>query len=448
MSHFSFFLPLFCFCLSFLIVISHSIRNGFSIELIHRDSFRSPFYNPTQTEFQRIFNEVQRSINRANYINREFAPTKNKLELSLTYDIAGEYLMTYSVGTPPFKVYGSLDTGSDLIWLQCKPCNICYNQTSPIFDPSKSSSYQNIPCSSRTCKYMEITSCSYDRDACEYTLEYDPGSKTQGDLSMETLTLHSTTGSIVSFPKTVIGCGHTNTWSYSYKGKSSGVIGFGKGDMSIIKQLGSSIDGKFSYCLIVNDYYKQSNLSSKLNFGDDAIVSGDKVVSTPMVKMIGNRQKDHYYLTLEAFSVGNKRIKYKGFKREGTNASTHNIIIDSGTTVTILPRHFFNRLKSAVKKLVKLERFQDNSGSYSLCYNTTSKQPNFPVITAHFSGADVKLDSNGAFASILEGVKCFAFRPNNYGLGLFGCKAQMNHLIGYDLKKNIVSFKPTDCTKY
>ncbi|XP_058777093.1 aspartic proteinase CDR1-like [Vicia villosa] len=383
--------------------------------LVLNSFIKSPFYNPTQTEFQQNFNEVQRSINRANYINREFAPTKSKLELPLTYDIAGEFLMMYSVGTPPFKVYGILDIGSDLTWLQCKPCNICYNQASPIFDPSKSLSYRNMPCSSRTCKFMEITSCSYDGDACKYTLEYDPGSKTQGDVSMDTLTLHSTTGYIVSFPKTVIGCGHTNTWSYSYKGKSSGVIGFGKGDMSIIKQLGSSIDGKFSYCLIVNDYYRQSNLSSKLNFGDAAIVSGDKVVSTPM------------------------------FKREGTNASTHNIMIDSGSSVTILPRHFFNRLESAVKKVVKLERFQDQGGSYSLCYNTTSKQqPKFPVITAHFSGADVKLDSNGAFASILKDGKCFAFRPNNYGLGLFGMKAQMNHLIGYDLKRKIVSFKPTD----
>ncbi|AES68109.1 eukaryotic aspartyl protease family protein, putative [Medicago truncatula] len=73
--------------------ISHALNNGFSVELIHRDSFKSLLYHPTETKFERIFN-----------------------------------------------VYGSIDTGSDLVWLQCKPCNICYKQTSPIFNPSKSSS--------------------------------------------------------------------------------------------------------------------------------------------------------------------------------------------------------------------------------------------------------------------------------------------------------------------
>ncbi|XP_058759756.1 aspartic proteinase CDR1-like [Vicia villosa] len=357
--------------------------------------------------------------------------------LSLPYDSVGVYLMSYSIGTPPFKVYAFLDTGSNLIWHECKPCNICYNQTSPIFNPSKSSSYQNIPCSSRTCKSMANASCSYDRDACEYTLDYGHGTKTQGDLSVETLTLDSISGSVISFSKIVIGCAHTNTQGFEYNGKSSGIVGLGKGPMSIIKQLGS-----------LTDYYRTSNLSSKLNFGDAAIVSGDKVVSTPMVKMIGNQQKDYYYLTLKAFSVGNKRIKYKGFKREGTNASTNNIIIDSGTPVSLLPRHVFHKLESAVKKVIKLERFQDPTDSFSLCYNTTSKKLNFPVITAHFSGADVKLDPKGVFSTIFKGIECFAFRPHNNGLGLFGSMAQMNHLIGHDLKRNIFSFKPTDCSKY
>ncbi|XP_058777097.1 aspartic proteinase CDR1-like [Vicia villosa] len=268
---------------------------------------------------------------------------------------------------------------------------------------------------------MADASCSYDRDACEYTLDYGHGTKTQGDLSVETLTLDSISGSVISFSKIVIGCAHTNTQGFEYNGKSSGIVGLGKGPIT-------------------------SNLSSKLNFGDAATVSGDKVVSTPMVKMIGNQQKDYYYLTLKAFSVGNKRIKYKGFKREGTNASTNNIIIDSGTPVSLLPRHVFHKLESAVKKVIKLERFQDPTDSFSLCYNTTSKKLNFPVITAHFSGADVKLDPKGVFSTIFKGIECFAFRPHNNGLGLFGSMAQMNHLIGHDLKRNIVSFKPTDCS--
>ncbi|XP_058783812.1 aspartic proteinase CDR1-like [Vicia villosa] len=442
MTHFSFFIFIFIF-FSCLIVISR----GLSVELIHRDFFKSPFYNPTQTKFQRSFNIVQQSINRANYLFKEPSHTKNKLETYMPYD-DGTYIISYSVGTPPFKVYGILDTGSNLIWLQCIPCNSCYNQTSPIFNPSKSSSYKNISCSSRTCKSMEDTSCSYNGDVCQYTLDYGRGYNTSGDLGVETITLDSVTNSFVSYPNIVIGCGHNNGQPM-YNGPSSGVIGFGIGDTSLIKQLGPSIGGKFSYCLI-DQYNSKSIRSSKLNIGDDAIVTGDNVVSTPIVKMIGNRQKDYYYLTVKAFSVGNKRIKYRGFKREGTNASTHNIIIDSGTPVSILPHRFYYRLESAMKKMVKLERFQFNEDLSRLCYNTTSKQQNFPPITIHFKGADVKIDSKGAFYSLFQGeeVKCFAFRPYENGLGILGTMAQVNYLIGYDLNKNIVSFKPIDCTSY
>ncbi|XP_058725590.1 aspartic proteinase CDR1-like [Vicia villosa] len=403
----------------------------------------SPVYNPTQTKSQKTINSLYRSINRANYIYEEYSFSKNKPTSSLIYD-EGEYLMSYFVGTPPFKVYGILDSGSNLIWIQCKPCIICYNQTTPIFNPSKSSSYQKISCSSSRCKSREEDiSCSKDRDSCEYTLDYGRGGKTQGDLILETISLESTSGSIISFPDIVIGCGHTNTLSDT--GKSSGVVGLAIGPMSLIKQLGSSFNERFSYCLID---YRNVNQSSKLNFGDAAIVSGNNVVSTPMVKMIGNNQTDYYYLNLKAVSVGDKRIKYSGFKNKGINASTHNILLDSGTTMTFVPRHFYYRLESAVKKAIKLPRFYDDSGAFNLCYNTTFKKPKFPLIVAHFSGGDVKLDSKGTFRSLSEGIECFSFFPHERDLGIFGHSVQVNYLVGYDLKNNIVSFKPTDCSKY
>jgi hypothetical protein len=438
MSHFSF-LTLILFCLSCLIAFSYALNNGFSVELIHRDSFKSPLYHPTETKFQRIFNTVRRSINRDIHFNKKMSSSKNNYVSTLTPD-DGTYLMSYSIGTPPLKIYSMIDTASDLVWLQCKPYNICYNQTSPIFNPSKSSSYKMISCSSRTCKSQEYISCSHDDDddACRYTIRYGDGTTSHGNLSMETLTLDLTFGSSVSFPNILIGCGHTNNMAYN-TGNSSGIIGFGLGPTSLINQLGSSFGGKFSYCL--NGDYR-SNLSSKLNFGDAAIVSGDNVVSTPIVRPTSG--KLGYYITLKAFSVGNKRVKFE----EGSNISNQTILIDSGTTVTFLPHQFYTKLESVVAKAVKLERVQDHTASFNLCYNTTSKQSNLPEIIAHFSGADVKLDSEGAFFTIKEGVECFNFRPSYYGNAIFGNLAQKNLLVGYDIKNNIISFKPTDCSKY
>ncbi|XP_004489816.1 aspartic proteinase CDR1-like [Cicer arietinum] len=442
MSYFSLQTLIFFYFVHF-IAISHALSNGFSVELIHRNSPRSPLYHPTETNLQRVLNDVRRSINRVNHLNKKISHTSKPISTS-TPD-TGEYLMSYSVGTPPFKVYGIIDTGSDFVWIQCKPCNICYNQTSPIFNPSKSSSYKNISCSSRTCKSVEQTTCSNDTNICEYTLQYGDGSKTTGDVSLETLTLDSTTGSSVSFPKTVIGCGHTNT--VSFRGQSSGVVGLGSGRKSLIKQLDSSIDGKFSYCLIpFYGEFSQSNSSSKLNFGDAAIVSGEGVVSTPLVKINGILN-DLYFVTLEAFSVGNKRIGFGGSKFGKTNATTKTITIDSGTPVTFLPHRFYVQLRAAVAENIKLKRVDFPTLPLNLCYNTTLGQLNVPKITAHFSGGDVKLDSNSIFIPIGNGVMCFAFLPSQ-GFSLFGNILQHNLLIGFDVNKNVISFKPTDCTKH
>ncbi|KOM49247.1 hypothetical protein LR48_Vigan08g007400 [Vigna angularis] len=412
-----------------LILLSlHSIsfleahKGGFSVEIIHRDSSKSPLHRPTETQFQRVSNAVRRSINRVNHFNQ------NTPRANLTQNDA-EYLLSYSVGTPPFHVYGIADTGSDIIWLQCKPCKPCYNQTSPMFDPSKSSTYRTLPYSSTTCKLVQDT--TKDGDNCEYTISYGDGSQSQGDLSEEILTLDSTNGSSIQFPRTVIGCGRRNT--VSYEGMGSGVVGLGRGPVSLISQLGSSIRGKFSYCLA-----STSNTSSRLNFGDAALVSGKGTVSTP----IFSRGAVFYYLSLEAFSVGNKRIEFGSSSSESDGEG--NIIIDSGTTLTLLPDDVYSKLESVVAHEVKLKRVKDPSNQLSLCFESSFHDLKAPVIMAHFRGADVKLNAVNTFVEMEERVVCLAFMSSK--LTIFGNLAQINLLVGYDLEKKRVSFKPTHCT--
>ncbi|CAH2060273.1 unnamed protein product [Thlaspi arvense] len=57
------------------------------------------------------------------------------------------YVMKLQIGTPPVEIEAVIYTGSDVIWTQCLPCINCFNQQSPIFDPSKSSTYirQKMP---------------------------------------------------------------------------------------------------------------------------------------------------------------------------------------------------------------------------------------------------------------------------------------------------------------
>ncbi|KAK7283922.1 hypothetical protein RIF29_13671 [Crotalaria pallida] len=420
-------------CLSCISLIE---AQGFGVELIHRDSSKSPFYLPSETHFQRVSNAIRRSINRVNHFEQRSFSTKN-VKSDVISDL-GEYLMSYSIGTPPFKVLGIVDTGSDIVWLQCKPCNPCYKQTTPIFDPSKSTTYKTIPCTSDICQSVRDSSCSSnDQQSCQYIIHYGDNSKSEGDISLDVFTLYSTKGSPVSFPKTVIGCGHSNIGTFRREG--SGIVGLANGPLSLISQLGSSIQGKFSYCLVPALPSNNSSASSKLNFGDDALVSGGGTVSTPMIL-----DNIFYYLSLEGFSVGNKRVEFGGSSSSGDGKG--NIIIDSGTTLTILPDDVYSELESAVAAEVKLERTDDPNQFLNLCYKSpVGEKLDVPLITAHFRGADVQLNALNTFVQVSEDVVCFAFRSDSR-LSIFGNLAQQNILVGYDLQNKVISFKPTDCT--
>lgn len=107
---------------------------------------------------------------------------------------SGEYFMDVFIGTPPKHFSLILDTGSDLNWLQCSPCEDCYEQIGPKYDPSMSSSYSAIPCSSKQCGLVAPpeAEAAGDRCAgnssspCRYFYWYGDRSNTTGDLSWET----------------------------------------------------------------------------------------------------------------------------------------------------------------------------------------------------------------------------------------------------------------------
>ncbi|KAI5318131.1 hypothetical protein L3X38_037839 [Prunus dulcis] len=84
-------------------------NGGFSVELIHRDSPMSPFYNPSETPSQHVRNALQHSINRVDFLSTNSFPS-NMPKSTIISDM-GEYLMKISIGTPPWEFFGVADTG-------------------------------------------------------------------------------------------------------------------------------------------------------------------------------------------------------------------------------------------------------------------------------------------------------------------------------------------------
>ncbi|CAI0387419.1 unnamed protein product [Linum tenue] len=384
--------------------------NSFTVELIHRDSTRSPLSShPDLSKPQRVRNAAARSLDRARSLERRLGLSSSVVspmdaEAPVTAD-SGAYLVHVSLGTPAFPIVAIADTGSDVIWTQCQPCADCYTQTAPMFDPKSSTTYREISCSSETCTSLtdEGTSCSSDADVCHYQVTYGDGSNTSGDMATETLTLDSTAGRKVALPKTIFGCSHEGGGTFSPN--ASGIVGLGGGAASLVSQLGSTTGGKFSYCLASFGDDKPSTLT----FGQSAAVSGG--VSTPLGGGGGG-----------------------------------NIIIDSGTTLTIVPKGVLSELADAVSSQVSGGTPVQVQGLDTCFEVEDSGSFEAPTLTMHFDGgADVELKTGNTFVEAEENVVCLAF-AGSASLAIYGNVAQQNFRVGYDLKGETLSFEPADCT--
>ncbi|CBI37099.3 unnamed protein product, partial [Vitis vinifera] len=150
-------------------------KNGFRVSLRHVDS------GGNYTKFERLQRAVKRGRLRLQRLSAKTASFEPSVEAPV-HAGNGEFLMNLAIGTPAETYSAIMDTGSDLIWTQCKPCKVCFDQPTPIFDPEKSSSFSKLPCSSDLYH-----------------------SSTQGVLATETFTFGDASVSKIGF-----GCGEDN----------------------------------------------------------------------------------------------------------------------------------------------------------------------------------------------------------------------------------------------
>ncbi|KAI3983546.1 hypothetical protein MKX01_029213 [Papaver californicum] len=210
---------------------------------------------------------------------------------------SGEYFSRVGVGHPPKPQYLVLDTGSDVTWVQCAPCQECYQQTDPIFEPSSSTSFAHISCG----------------------LSYGDGSYNVGDFVTETLTFDN---SKTTVEKISIGCGHDNEGLFI---GSAGLLALGAGSLSFPSQVKASA---FSYCLVDRD----SSSASSIQFGPEAQPAD--AITAPLLR--NSRYPTFCYVGLSGISVGGRPLNLSRSVFDLNPNSPSGVIVDSGTSVTRL----------------------------------------------------------------------------------------------------------------
>ncbi|KAL7083482.1 hypothetical protein ACP275_14G165700 [Erythranthe tilingii] len=293
-----------------------------------------------------------------------------------------------------------------------------------------------MPGDPKQCKALGGRPSLIGDKTCRYSVNYWNESYSHGIISSDSLRLNSISGSPIENKKFIFGCGYENMGTF--KRDTSGILGLGRGPGSLVTQMQSVIGGKFSYCLL--SHKPNNSRSSKIHFGSRALVAGSGVVSTGL-----HYFQNTYAAKFKGLSVGKNKLamidtslsnssKILGFFNE-------RIIIDSGSTLSFLPKKFYNPLEAAMKKEIKLQRADPVDDMLRFCYKTPDGKIMAPIVTVHFVGADVKLFPSNIFIKASPDIHCLGFVPRE-GVALFGNLAQTNFLVGYDIKRMTLSFKP------
>ncbi|XP_011097033.1 aspartic proteinase nepenthesin-1 [Sesamum indicum] len=404
-----------------------NMKTGFQVTLKHVDS------GGNFTKFELLQRAMKRSRKR---MERLYAMALAASDASIDAPIRagnGEYLMELSIGTPPISYSAILDTGSDLIWTQCKPCKQCFNQPTPIFDPAKSSSFSKLSCSSDLCSALPSSSCT--DGSCEYLYTYGDYSSTQGFMATETFTFGK-----VSVPKVGFGCGLDNEGGGFDQG--GGLMGLGRGPLSLISQLE---EPKFSYCLTSIDSTKSSTLLVGSLASLNTSSQMDSIKPTPLIK--NPSSPSFYYLSLEGITIGDTRLPIEKSTFAVNEDGSGGMIIDSGTTITYLEQTAFDLVKGEFTKQMQLPVDKSGQTGLELCFRVPSNTQSIevPKLIFHFEGgADLDLPGENYIIADPSGVACLAM-GSSLGMSIFGNYQQQNTLVVHDLVKETIAFVRTQC---
>nr|XP_043632009.1 aspartic proteinase 36-like isoform X2 [Erigeron canadensis] len=369
-----------------------------------------------------------------------------------TYDPfrVGLYYTKVQLGSPPKDYYVQIDTGSDVLWVSCTPCNGCPTSSGlqiplEFYDPSTSPTSVPISCSDQRCEQASRSSDSgCSNNQCSYRFQYGDGSGTTGYYVSDLMHLNMIgldSESSNSSANVVFGCSTSQTGDLTKSDRAvDGIFGFGQQGLSIISQLSAQgiASDAFSHCLVGSDE------------GGGILVIGQimepNMVYTPLVQ-----SQPHYNVNLQSISVNGQTLAIdpSTFAISDNQGGT---IIDSGTTLAYLAKEAFNPFVDAITQSVS-QSVQPLISKGNQCYLITSSVASiFPAVSLNFAGGasmhlrpqEYLLQQNSMGGAE---VWCIGFQTiPNQGITILGDLVLKDKIVVYDLAGQRIGWSNYDCS--
>ncbi|XP_060208866.1 aspartic proteinase 36-like isoform X1 [Lycium barbarum] len=405
--------------LSFIMLILMMIPDYDVVSCLNTSSMFLPLFPPKDTSFH---------SGRLLQVNARM-PLHDDLLLN------GYYTTHIWIGTPPQRFALIVDTGSTVTYVPCSTCEQCGTHQDPRFQPEMSSTYQPVKCN---------TDCTCDnkREQCIYERQYAEMSSSSGVLGEDIVSFGNQ--SELAPQGAVFGCENRETGDL-YSQHADGIMGLGRGDLSIVDQLVEKhvISDSFSMCY------------GGMDFGGGAMVLGGIKSPADMVFTNSDPVRSPYYnIELKEIHVAGKALNLNPRVFDGN----HGTVLDSGTTYAYLPEAAFAAFKNAVMKAVlSLKLIEGPDPNYKdICFSGAGSDisqlsKSFPPVDMVFSnGKKLSLSpENYLFRhSKVHGAYCLGiFQNGKDATTLLGGIIVRNTLVTYDRQHELIGFWKTNCSE-
>ncbi|GKU98883.1 hypothetical protein SLEP1_g11818 [Rubroshorea leprosula] len=389
-----------------------------------------PLFHAPKNSSRSLFNS-RRHLQRSESHSRPNARMRLYDDLLLN----GYYTTRLWIGTPPQKFALIVDTGSTVTYVPCSTCKHCGKHEDPKFQPDLSSTYQAVRCN------VDCT-CDSKRVQCVYDRQYAEMSTSSGVLGEDIVSFGNQ--SELSPQRAVFGCETAETGDL-YSQHADGIMGLGRGDLSIVDQLVEKgvISDSFSLCY------------GGMGIGGGAMVLGGISPPSDMVWSYSDPARSPYYnIDLKEIHVAGKRLPLKRSVFDGKQGT----VLDSGTTYAYLPEAAFLAFKDAVtKELNTLKRIQGPDPNFNdICFSGATSDVSqlsktFPTVEMVFGNGQKLLLSpeNYLFRhSKVPGAYCLGiFQNGRDPTSLLGGIIVRNTLVMYDREHKKIGFWKTNCSE-
>ncbi|KAG8391119.1 hypothetical protein BUALT_Bualt01G0154800 [Buddleja alternifolia] len=404
-------------------------ERGSTLQVFHVNSPCSPFRSKTPLSWQDTVLQMQSNDKaRLQYLSslvagRSIAPIASGRVVTQN----PTYIVRAKIGTPAQTLLVAVDTSNDAAWF---PCNGCVGCSSTTFDSAKSSTFKPLPCGSPQCNQVPNPNCG--GTTCGFNLTYG-SSSVAATLVKDNITLAAD-----SIPNYTFGCVGKATGGST---PAQGLLGLGRGPLSLLSQTGSLYQSTFSYCL---PSYKSVGFTGSLRLGPNS--QPKRIKTTQLLK--NPRRSSFYYVNLMAIRVGKRVVSIppSAFAFDpNTGAGT---VFDSGTVFSSLVKPAYTAVRDEFRRRMGKATFS-SLGGFDTCYSVPIT---VPTITFMFSGMNVTLpQDNFIIRSSAGTTSCLAMAAAPEGnvnsvLNVIASFQQQNHRILIDVPNSKLGVARESCS--